>query len=154
MGRSYHSTMRSSLLACLLAIALVARGAVDEDDGSSGTLDEAPSLVDHTARHPPIGEDDEGENFIGLGRVTQAEDIYLGDKGSKADEQSGAHQTTTDAKSKQRIPLKSKATPLISLSGGAEFHIGADVKVRTVGQVHVSKDSKLAVSQHAQVTGA
>ena len=92
----------------------------------------------------------QAENFIGLGPITKAKDVYLGEEDEKADQPTGADQAKREAGSKKSVAT----APLISLQGGAEFHVGAEVKMKTVGEMRVSKDSKLVVSQHAQLAAA
>lgn len=49
-------------------------------------------------------------------------------------------------------PATGEPEPIITLEGGGQIHVGPHVRMKTTGgAVHVSKGSKLAVSQFAKV---
>merc|ERR1719478_31053 len=123
------------MLKCMLALALVAVACV-----SALELGEQEYPI-------PIGEDDEAENSL-QARVPPAADVFLS--------ASVGAQEEDDAPAKAKAKAKAKGTtkdsPLITLDGGGEFHVGPQAIVKTSGgSVTVKKGSKLAVSQRAKL---
>merc|ERR1711939_837379 len=119
------------MLKCMLALALVAVACV-----SALELGEQEYPI-------PIGEDDEAENSL-QARVPPAADVFLS--------ASVGAQEEDDAPAKAKAKAVTKDSPLITLDGGGEFHVGPQAIVKTSGgAVQVKKGSKLAVSQRAKL---
>merc|ERR1711924_439557 len=131
MGKITSQAM--PMLKCMLALALVAVACV-----SALELGEQEYPI-------PIGEDDEAENSL-QARVPPAADVFLSASVGAQEEDDAP------AKAKAKAKGVTKDSPLITLDGGGEFHVGPQAIVKTSGgSVTVKKGSKLAVSQRAKL---